>query len=756
MSFKKILFIFLIILVLSINAVSADEASLDDFKELVSDSNGTVELTQDYSFENSNNGFEIRDRDIAIDGRNHTFDGTGTSRIFTIRNSTVCLENINFVNARGEALDISDSNVMIKNCRFINNTAVWGAAFLLRETSNATVDGCLFENNSAGIGSTIFLFYNRNAELTITNSVFKNNAPRLDLGLLSYDYRAYIENPSNILDFQGYYSPESLNSNFTFNLYNVTCNNKKFDSFSVKSKDDLDSRNIEENILFEIYDKERLVLKKTLMTSNGRGVGGMYGEAYLDLKGLAPGNYTLVAKWNNMSCERNIHVTVDLNFSVSVDSVYYGDEVIVRINVFDDIKANGTLKLYYNQTQYPPVNHDYETSFEFKDTNFTFLNCPVGTHLVEVEYPGDSIYAPAYIGRLFTVRDGYKTSFDLKTKILADDIDKFYANSKRLTAKLVDDKNDSLAYRNVSVKINGVTYYRTTDGNGEISFPVNLNSGEYLLAVTFEGDDDYAPSRNVSKITIRPTFTPVSEFKMYVNKHSQNKYLVKCLDSNGNALKGGQVEFNINGVLYKRNIGEDGIAGLNINLDQGNYIITALNPVTGEQTSSLLEILPLITNNHDLVKYYRNSSQFHVTLRGVDNLENQKITFNINGVFYDRYTDENGTAQLNINLDPGNYTITSEFDGCRVSNNVRVLPLLKGSDLVMHYMDGSTFDVSLNDNAGNIMRNSRIRFNINGVMYERYTDDNGIARLNIRLMPGEYIITSSHGRLSIGNKITVI
>ena len=48
-----------------------------------------------------------------------------------------------------------------------------------------------------------------------------------------------------------------------------------------------------------------------------------------------------------------------------------------------------------------------------------------------------------------------------------------------------------------------------------------------------------------------------------------------------------------------------------------------------------------------------------------------------------------------------------------------------------------------------------IQFNINGVFYNRATGDDGIARLNINLMPGQYIITSMYGYAAISNTVKV-
>ena len=49
-------------------------------------------------------------------------------------------------------------------------------------------------------------------------------------------------------------------------------------------------------------------------------------------------------------------------------------------------------------------------------------------------------------------------------------------------------------------------------------------------------------------------------------------------------------------------------------------------------------------------------------------------------------------------------------------------------------------------------------FNINGVFYTRTTDSVGIAKLNINLEPGSYIITSYHPKANeqSSNKIKVL
>uniref|UniRef100_UPI00388D8289 hypothetical protein n=1 Tax=Methanobrevibacter sp. TaxID=66852 RepID=UPI00388D8289 len=106
---------------------------------------------------------------------------------------------------------------------------------------------------------------------------------------------------------------------------------------------------------------------------------------------------------------------------------------------------------------------------------------------------------------------------------------------------------------------------------------------------------------------------------------------------------------------------------------------------------------------------------------------------------------------------PGEYILTA-FDpitGLQMAYTITVLPTLTAEDLNMKYLDGSKFEAKLVNGQGKALSGVKITFNINGVFYDRTTDANGIARLNIRLMPGQYIITSQYGDATIANTITI-
>ena len=342
----------------------------------------------------------------------------------------------------------------------------------------------------------------------------------------------------------------------------------------------------------------------------------------------------------------------------------------------------------------------------------------------------------------------------IRTVIDADNILMQYKDGTRLKATLIDSNRNIISNQSVLIEINGITYKRTTDENGSISLNIGLNSGNYTTVLRFIGNKNYIESMKEVSVSIKPSILSNDVTKYFRNG---TQYYATILDADGNKLSNKEVEMNINGVFYKRTSNAEGIVTLNINLDPGVYILTITNPITGESVGNTITVLSRLTDNHDLTKYYRNASKYSVKLLDEHGspISNANIIFNINGVFYNRLTDSEGIAGLNINLDPGIYIITAEYESSRASNIINVLTTIKTNNLEMTYKDGSKFKATIVDDIGAIKPGVKVTFNINGVFYERLTDSDGVANLNINLQAGKYIITSMYNELSVSNIITI-
>lgn len=177
--------------------------------------------------------------------------------------------------------------------------------------------------------------------------------------------------------------------------------------------------------------------------------------------------------------------------------------------------------------------------------------------------------------------------------------------------------------------------------------------------------------------------------------------------------------------------------------------IDDINNVTYSKSEDTRE---QVIYGEDLSMYYKNGSRYEVSIYQdgkIINSQNNdsKVIFNVNGV---NYTKElvNGKASIGINLNPGNYTITTFYhytDGLATkTNNIEVLSTILANDVVKFFRNGTQYCAKFLDGCGSPLVNASVTFNINGVFYKKQTDDNGMARLNINLFPGEYILTAIH------------
>ena len=140
-------------------------------------------------------------------------------------------------------------------------------------------------------------------------------------------------------------------------------------------------------------------------------------------------------------------------------------------------------------------------------------------------------------------------------------------------------------------------------------------------------------------------------------------------------------------------------------------------------------------------------------------LVNTTVTFNINGVFYNRTTDASGRARLNINLIEGVYILTAynPVTGEMKSNVIEVIShIVEHHDLFKDYLNDSQFTVRiLADDGSPAGAGEEVTFNIHGMIYTRYTNEDGYVTLNINLPPGDYIITTYYKDCCEGDHIIV-
>ena len=337
----------------------------------------------------------------------------------------------------------------------------------------------------------------------------------------------------------------------------------------------------------------------------------------------------------------------------------------------------------------------------------------------------------------------YSKSEDTREPVIyGEDLSMYYKNGSRYEVSIYQDgklinsqNNDSKVIFNV----NGVNYTKELV-NGKASIGINLNPGNYTITTFYHYTGGLTTKTN--NIEVLSTILANDVVKFFRNG---TQYYAKFLDGCGSPLVNASVIFNINGVFYKKQTDDNGMAKLNINLRPGVYILTAMHPDALMYGSNITVLSTILAN--DVVKFFRNGTQYCAKfLDGCGSpLVNASVTFNINGVLYKKQTDYEGVARLNINLFPGKYILTAMHpDGLMYGYNITVLSTIHGDDIVKFFRNGTQYCAKFLDGCGSPLVNASVIFNINGVFYKKQTDDNGMARLNINLFPGEYILTAIH------------
>ena len=474
------------------------------------------------------------------------------------------------------------------------------------------------------------------------------------------------------------------------------------------------------------------------------------GKGSLTLSGLASGSYDVVAKFNGddkylaSGDSAKFNVTkLASTIDIAVDNIKVGENAVISVALPED--ATGEVIISVN-------GKNYTVMTKYGMASVTISDLANGTYSVDVFYNGDDIYAPIKNSTAFTVS---KVSDYNMTVDIADIVK---GENATITVSVPEDGTGS-----VIVTINGTDYNGTVvNGTAKVIIP-GLDEGSYKVVTFYTGDNKYDSMVVNGTITVnKNTRTTLIMDDVVKYFGGSQKLIAKLVDGFGNPIVNATVYFTINGRVYAKITDENGMASMGIGLVPNEYKVSAVFNGTDDYDMATADATVLVKSTilgNDTTLYFLNGTSYVAKFLDSDGnaLANTTVKFNINGVFYTRVTDENGMASLNIRLDPNSYIITAynPVTGEQRANEVTVLPRIIAEDLSMKYLDGSSFNATLVDGQGKAVTGVNITFNVNGVFYHKTTDANGVARLNIRLMPGDYIITSTYDKCWASNKITI-
>ena len=176
-------------------------------------------------------------------------------------------------------------------------------------------------------------------------------------------------------------------------------------------------------------------------------------------------------------------------------------------------------------------------------------------------------------------------------------------------------------------------------------------------------------------------------------------------------------------------------------------------PATREITT--IEYKNMTTTAVDTESDGRIGQYFTITLKDSQGkaIANKAVQIGFNGVVYDRTTDENGQAKLQINLkNAGTYTFAVAFLGDDQYNGSFIV-----AKIVVKKQTGSltvpaktykasatkTLTATFKSAKGNLVKGKKVTFTVNGKTYTATTNDKGVATVKVSLnTKGTYSFTA--------------
>ena len=126
----------------------------------------------------------------------------------------------------------------------------------------------------------------------------------------------------------------------------------------------------------------------------------------------------------------------------------------------------------------------------------TVSNCnlPWGNYTITATFNGGEYYYSMTIVNNITI-------LRYPTLLNGSNLTKYYEDSTPYIISLTSNETP-LNNRVIEMIINGATYYRTTNNDGNATLDINLPQGTYIITSKFYGDGVYADSNTINSVII--------------------------------------------------------------------------------------------------------------------------------------------------------------------------------------------------------------------------------------------------------------
>ncbi|WP_407391422.1 Ig-like domain repeat protein [Methanobrevibacter sp.] len=353
-----------------------------------------------------------------------------------------------------------------------------------------------------------------------------------------------------------------------------------------------------------------------------------------------------------------------------------------------------------------------------------------------------------------------------KTYVAKNTKYKFSVTLQGRNGDLVKDASVVFKFNNTKT-----TVKTNSKGVATLTIPA-LSKGSYDISYRFKGDTLHKGQAGNGKIYVvnQAAKLKASDLKMVYNDGSKFKVTVK--DHNNKVLANKNVKFTLNGKTTTVKTNSKGVASLAVgNLKPATYTVKyqyskpgSKDYNQGSKKITVSKMTAKITASNLKMKY-NDGSYYKVTVKNKagKTLSNVDVKFTVHGKTYTSKTDSKGVAKIKIGLAVGYYNIKSEVSNTYYkSSTVSKHILVNGTKFVAsekYVLPGNkvSYSVKLVDGKSNPIKNSEVKFTVDGKTFTDKTNSKGVAKISLGVLAGgNHKVKYSHQSFSGSSTIHVV
>ncbi|MEE0943459.1 MAG: Ig-like domain repeat protein [Methanobrevibacter sp.] len=691
------------------------------------DENATITLENDYTYDEgfSTGGISIS-KALTIDGKGYTINGNSQSRIFYLLGNNIVLKNINFkdcsCDVMGGAIMNNAGDCTISSCTFTNCSAGWDGGAISNHAGDCTISSCTFTNCSAS-DSAGGAISNNAGDCTISSCTFTDCSASGSGGAISNHGVNCSISFCTFTDCSADWGGAININNYGVNCIINSCN---FTGCSADGGGAIYRYGVNCSISSSMF-----ILNKNTF----RGCD----DAVFDNCWCWFGN-------NASNYDTKLYDYIDSWLFLDATSTPVAGVEGKSSIVFNLKLYNSTSKLITT----PDIPNLPDIVFDLSATNgyLSKYSARLGEVVIFTStIDKDGNIKASYNGASCAVTI---TSLNLD----APDVSKYYNGSERFVVTLSDSAHKPVSNKNVSITLEGITTTGITDNAGQFSIPLDLDPGNYIVTLSYNG------------VNVRSNVNVYStvEFGNVKGVYRDVAFNATILDSSGKPVKGKEVKIKVGNLDLTAVSDSNGVVRVSPDLDAGNYLMTITNPVTGEVKSSDV----VISKASSTVSISSSTFAHGVTLSAnilPGNISGE-VVFTINGK--QDYSEDvvNSKSSITLrNMDSGKYTAVVTFKGnanYNASTSSQITfdvdeydYVISAPDVTKDYGGPEKFNITLTKNNAPIA-NANVKITLNDVDYTKTTDKNGKISMDIsNLDAGVYGVVVKYNSITANSVIIV-